>query len=624
MCGIAGYLNFDGEPAVRGVVERMTESLAHRGPDGEGVWTEGPVAIGHRRLAIIDLSPAAAQPMVSADGNMILTYNGEIYNYRELRAELEACGHRFRSSSDTEVLLSAFAEWGADALPRLNGMFALAIWDRRSQRLLLARDRYGIKPLYYLNTPDTLMFASESKAILEHGHYSAALDHEALLEYMTFQNLFTDRTLFKDVRTLPAGTSMEVDARSGKCLFSRYWDFDFTETGEAMTREEAIEEVDRLFRQAVSRQLVSDVPVASYLSGGIDSGSITAVAARQLPDMRSFTIGFDVRSASGLELQFDEREAAEHMSYIFGTEHYEMVLKAGDIVRCLPRMCWHIEEPRVGQSYPNFYASKLVSRFDKVVLAGIGGDELFGGYPWRYYRADASSDFEHYIDAYYNYWHRLVPNEAIRRVFAPIWQDVNHIRTRDIFKGVFASRNQKPTSPADYINNSLYFEAKTFMHGLLTIEDKLSMAHGLETRVPFLDNDLVDFAMKIPVHMKLGDLHHVETFDENDAGPKSERYFARTRDGKLILRDVLGRYVPKEISSRTKQGFSGPDASWFRGESIDYVRRILYEGKPRIYDVFNRDAVIDLLEDHLQGRHNRRLFIWSLLSVEHCLRAFFN
>jgi len=624
MCGIVGYLNFNSAPAEAPVAQRMARTVAHRGPDGEGVWAEGPVAFGHRRLAIIDLSEAAAQPMFSADGNLVLIFNGEIYNYRELRRDLEARGRCFRTSSDTEVLLAACAEWGTAALDRLNGMFAFALWNRRERRLLLARDRYGIKPLYYVRTNRAIVFASEAKAILAHGDVRPQLDREALLEYMTFQNFFTDRTIFNNIKTLPAGTCIEVNRDGGDFRFSRYWDFNFSEAESALSREECTEELDRLFRQAVSRQLVSDVPVATYLSGGIDSGSITAVAAKQVPDMHSFTVGFDVRSASGLELQFDEREAAEHMSYICGTEHYEMVLKAGDMVRCLPHMCWHIEEPRVGQSYPNYYASKLVSRFNKVVLAGVGGDELFAGYPWRYYRSDESSDFDHYVDSYYGYWHRLLSNNDLRRVFAPIWKDVSHVWTRDIFRGVFADHNQKPSTPADYINNSLYFEAKTFMHGLLLVEDKLSMSHGLETRIPFLDNDLVDFAMKVPVRLKLGDLHHVQPFDENDPGPKADRYFARTKDGKLILRDVLSRYVPREISTRTKQGFSAPDASWFRGESIDYVRSTLCEGKPRIYDVFDRDAVIGLIDDHLQGRHNRRLLIWSLLSMEHCMRAFFN
>jgi asparagine synthase (glutamine-hydrolysing) len=623
MCGIAGYLNLDGAPASSKIARRMADAVAHRGPDGEGYWAEGNAAFGHRRLAIIDLTPAAAQPMVSADGNFVLIYNGEIYNFRQIRAELETLGVRFQSSSDTEVVLEAFAQWGTAALERFNGMFALAIWNRRERRLLLARDRYGVKPLYYGWFGQTLAFGSEVKALLAHPGAASKLDLESLLEYMTFQNFLSDRTLFKGIRVLPAGSWMIVDCNARSHNIERYWDFDFVEPDGGISDNDYVEELQRLFEQAVSRQLVSDVPVATYLSGGIDSGSITALAARQVPHLRSFTVGFDIRSASGLELQFDERESAEYMSYLFGTEHYEMVLKAGDMVRCLPDMCRHIEEPRVGQSYPNYYAAKLVSRFDKVVLTGVGGDELFAGYPWRYYRSNERSDFDHYIDAYYEHWHRLVPNKSIREVFAPVWKDVSHVWTRDIFRDVFADRNHDLLRPVDYINHSLYFEAKTFMHGLLMVEDKLSMAHGLESRVPFLDNDLVDFATKLPMRLKIGQLGPIDPVNENEIGPKSERYFARTGDGKLILRNVLSRYVPPEITSRKKQGFSAPDASWFRGESIDYVRRTLYEGNPRIYEVFDRKAIQALLDEHLQGRQNRRLLIWSLLSLEHSFRTFF-
>lgn len=621
MCGVTGFLNFDGAPASEDIVRAMMESIRHRGPDGEGVYVDGPVALGHRRLAIIDLTDAAKQPMVSGDGRLVISYNGEIYNFRELRVELERLGHVFRSRSDTEVLLGAWREWGPASLERLNGMFAFALWDSEQRRLHLCRDRYGIKPLYYSDAAHTLLFGSEVKALLAHGSLQAKLDLPALLEYMTFQNLFTDRTLFTGVRLLPAGCRLEIEPGGQKRMF-RYWDYDFREPERPHTRAEYVEELDRLFRQAVKRQLVSDVSIATYLSGGIDSGSITAITAKEVPHLRTFTIGFDMSSASGLELQMDERRAAEHMSYIFGTEHYQMVLKAGDMVRCLPRMAHHIEEPRVGQSYPNFYASQLVSRFDRVVLAGTGGDELFGGYPWRYYRANENSDFEHYIDSYYEQWHRIIPNKDIKRVFAPVWNEVSHVWTRDIFRDVFGRRSEELSSPEDYINHSLYFEAKTFMHGLLTVEDKLSMAHSLETRVPFLDNDLVDFAMRVPVRHKLGNLGQTERLNENDIGPKQERYFQRTRDGKLVLREVLSRYVPDEITGREKQGFSAPDASWFRGESMEYVRRKLYDENALIYQVFDKPAIESLVNEHLEGRTNRRLLIWSLLSVEHWMQSF--
>ena len=622
MCGIAGYLGLNGAPASAVVLRRMAEAVAHRGPDGEGFLVDGALGLAHKRLAIIDLSSAGHQPMASADGRYLLVYNGEIYNFQELRVELEALGYRFRSRTDSEVLLHALSEWGKGALNRLNGMFAFALWDRRERRLLLARDRYGIKPLYYAEVAGIFLFGSEVKALLAHGALRVRLDPAALLEYMSFQNFFTDRTLFSDVRLLPAGSWLELSAETCRSVTQRYWDFKFSEPDKAASAEAYAEELDRLFRQAVSRQLVSDVDVGGYLSGGIDSGAIAAVASPQIENFKSFTIGFDLRSASGLELGYDERAKAEYMSYLFKTEHYEMVLKAGDMERAMPAVVRHLEEPRVGQSYPNYYASKLSSRFVKVALAGTGGDELFGGYPWRYYRAVVNDDFEHYIDKYYAFWQRLVPAGEIDKVLAPVWADVKHIDTRDIFRDVFKSHDQALDRPEDYVNNSLYFEAKTFLHGLLVVEDKLSMAHGLETRVPFLDNDLADFAMRLPVRHKLGNLGDVVRLNENEPGPKTQRYFQDTRDGKLLLRKVLGRFVGNDVAEGAKQGFSAPDASWFRGESIEYVRRTLLNPRAAIWDVMDRKAVTAMIEEHLEGRRNNRLLIWSLLCLEAWLCEF--
>jgi asparagine synthase (glutamine-hydrolysing) len=598
----------------------MSRALAHRGPDGDGHWIDGPIGFGHRRLAIIDLSAAAAQPMLSADGRFTIIYNGETYNFRELRHELVSRGRHFRTTSDTEVVIEAVAEWGTAVIERFNGMFALAIWDRLERRLLLARDRYGVKPLYYAKVGNTLLFASEIKGMLAHGALTAALDLEGLGEYLTFQNFFTDRTLFKQVRSLPAGTMMEIDA-GGAMRPRRFWDFHFADAEDAPA-ENLIEALDHAFVTAVQRQLVSDVPIGSYLSGGMDTGAITAIAARHVPNMCSFTIGFDLTSASGLELAYDERLAAERMSYLFGTEHYEMVLKAGDMERAMADIVWHVEEPRVGQSYPNFYAAKLASRFGKVVLSGMGGDELFAGYPWRYWRSPAGGDFEHYVDDYYRFWQRLLPDDKYERVLAPVWGDVKSMDRRSVFRSVFKNTPQRLKRPEDYVNHSLYFEAKTFMQGVLTIEDKLSMSHSLETRVPFLDNDLVDLACRIPVRHKLGGLDQVVRIDENDPGPKQARYYAKTRDGKLIMRTLMKRYVPDDIANGAKQGFSGPDASWFRGESIDYVRRLLFSPHARIYDYLDRGAVQLMLTEHLEGRANRRLLIWSLLYLEEFIACF--
>lgn len=617
MCGIAGIFNLNGEPVSPVILRKMTDAIAHRGPDGEGFYSDGFMGLGHRRLAIIDLSPAGHQPMISRDQQVVLSYNGEIYNFQELRAELEALGHQFRSKTDSEVLLNAWVEWGADCVTRFNGMFAFAIWDKRQQSLFLVRDRYGIKPLYYACWGQTFLFGSEQKAILAHPATRRELDKKALLEYFTFQNIFTDRTLLEGVKLLPPASVARIPLGSnGTPQVTRYWDYRFREPDHPVDPREYREELDRLMRQAVSRQLVADVELGAYLSGGMDSGTLTALAARELPYIKTFTCGFDLSSASGIEMGFDERVKAEAMSARFKTEHYEMVLKAGDMERCLSKLAWHIEEPRVGQSYPNYYAAQMASKFVKVVLSGAGGDELFGGYPWRYYRATVCNDFEHYIDQYYLYWQRLVDNRDIKRLFAPIWSDVKDVWTRNIFRDVFLIHDNELDRPEDYINHSLYFEAKTFLHGLFVIEDKLSMAHGLETRVPFMDNDLVDFAMRCPVNLKLNNLAEVVRINENEPGNKQTQFFQKTRDGKQILRDVMRRYIPDDIANAEKQGFSAPDASWFKGESIDFVKQKLINSDARIYDWLDRGAVHGLVGEHLSGEKNRRLLVWSLLSVE--------
>jgi asparagine synthase (glutamine-hydrolysing) len=625
MCGIAGIINSDGRPVDKDLLRRMTDAIAHRGPDGEGFHTSGCIGLGHRRLAVIDLSESASQPMLTHDERYVLSYNGEIFNFRELRTELETLHHRFRTSSDSEVVLHAYAEWGGACVERFNGMFAFAIWDRDGQELFLARDRYGIKPLYYTIVGKSLLFGSEQKALLAHPDFLREIDLEGLVEYFTFQNIFTHKTLLKNVFLFPAGSRTIIKAGEAiqTLTIDCYWDYNFHEPENPAREGDYIEELDRLFSQAVSRQLVGDVELGVYLSGGMDSGSITAVAAAAKPYIKSFTCGFDLHSASGLELGFDERDHAELMSYLFKTEHYEMVLKAGDMERVMSKIATHLEEPRVGQSYPNYYAAQLASKFVKVVLSGTGGDELFGGYPWRYYRAVVNDSFEHYVDKYYQFWQRLIPNDEVDKVFAPIWNDVRHVSTRDIFRDVFQQHAQTLTSPQDYVNHSLYFEAKTFLHGLLIVEDKLSMAHGLECRVPFMDNDLVDFAMRVPASMKLRNLDTVVKLNENEPGPKTLRFFQKNHDGKLLLRSAMARRLPAVIVNGVKKGFSAPDASWFKGESIEYVRRVLFDTNARIYQYLDRKAVLALVQEHLDGKQNRRLFIWSLLNVECWLKETF-
>lgn len=623
MCGIVAILERDGAPVSEQVLRAMTAAIAHRGPDGEGVYVDGAAGLGNRRLAVIDPSPSGAQPMATPDGRYVITYNGEVYNFRELRAELERAGRRFRSGTDTEVLLEAYAEWGAECVERFNGMFALAIWDTRERQLFVARDRYGIKPLYVARLGEAVLFASEVKSFLRHPAFRVEVSLPHLLEYFTFQNVFSDGTLFRGVTMLPAGHRWLLSQRGPSTEPERYWDFEFSDGG-GDDDGSYLEELDRLFRQAVERQLVGDVPLGAYLSGGMDSGSITAIAARTLPYLATFTMGFDLSNASGLELGYDERSKAEALSYLFRTEHYEGVLKSGDMERCLPQLVWHLEDLRVGQSYPNWYTAKLARGFVTVVLSGAGGDEIFAGYPWRYYRAVVNDDFDHYVEKYYGFWHRLLPNRVMPTLFQPaVWSEIQAVRTIDVFRDVLAQHGRSaPATPEEYVNESLYLEAKTFLHGLLVVEDKLSMAHSLETRVPFLDNDLVDFAQSIPVRLKLRDLGEIVKLNENEPGPKTEKYFAATRDGKLVVRELMERYLPAEVTAQTKQGFSGPDASWFRGESIEYVRRLLLDRDAAIYSFLRPDTVRGLVEEHLAGRENRRLLLWSLLSFEHWCRIF--
>ena len=620
MCGIAGVVRYDDRPVAPETVAAMNRSIAHRGPDDEGSWIDGPVGLGNRRLAIIDLSPAGHQPMTNEDGSVVITYTGELYNFRDLRSRLEAGGHCFRSQSDTEVVVHAYEEYGPDCLDHFNGHFAFAIWDGKRRRLLLARDRFGTHPLYYRTDDHRLIFGSEIKAILASGGWSTEVDLRALDEYFTFQNVLTDLTLFEGVRLLPPGSFLTLDLATAEIIERRYWDFHFPDRPLVVTKEEAAEELYRLVEQAVTRQLMSDVPIGSYLSGGMDSGSITAIARRNLGRLMTFTGGFDLSSASGLELGFDERPEAEQMASVLKTEHYEMVMHAGDMEHVMPELIWHLEDLRVGQSYPNYYIARLAGKFVKVVLSGAGGDELFAGYPWRYYRGVRGNGQDGFYHGYYEFWQRLIPDEEKRLIFTPsVYSQLDGHSTFDVFRGVLEPAGLPLDTPSNRVNASLYFELKTFLHGLLVVEDKLGFAHGLETRTPFLDNDLVDFALSLPADMKLRDLEHSDRVDEDDVN----RYELRpTSEGKQILRTAMTKAVPSQITARRKQGFSAPDASWFRGESIDYINRLLRDRNARVYEFLQPSYVTRCLDEHTSGRVNHRLLIWSLLSFEWWLRTF--
>lgn len=620
MCGIAGYLNLDGAAADGRIVAAMRDALAHRGPDGAGLHLDGALAFGHRRLSIIDLREVASQPMHSPDGRWTIIYNGELYNFRELRTELEREGWPFRTRSDTEVLLAGVAIWGVRRLAaRMDGMVAFALWDAAEKRLHLVRDRFGVKPLYLWRTPGRLAFASEIKAFLPHPDFQVRVNEAALREYFTFQNLFRPHTLFAGIEHLPPATILTID-RDGERR-ETYWDYDFSRP-QPMDEDEAVEMLERLMAEAVERQLVADVPVGAYLSGGMDSGTVVALASSHVPRMQTFTAGFEMRKVGGLEADFDERHAAELMAYTYKTEHYEQVINAGDIRWSLPRVIWQLEDLRLGMSYPNYYIARLASKFVKVCLSGAGGDELFGGYPWRYYRVFRSLDRDHYLENYYGFWQRLTTAEERRNLFGAGADD--EAEMFDVFSSVYAgAKGLSFETPEDHISAALYFECRTFLSGLLLVGDKLSMASGLEERFPFLDNALVDFAMRLPARHKLSDLEHMLTVDEDAVRKKllAQDSFA---GGKSCLRQAMAHLLPSEIMERRKQGFSSPEASWYRGENADYVREMLFDGELASSAYLDGDFVRAKVAEHMSGARNNRLLIWSLLSFEQWCRIFLN
>jgi asparagine synthase (glutamine-hydrolysing) len=625
MCGLSGIFNLSGEPVAHQEITAMNSRLIHRGPDGEGYFVDGPIALGHRRLAILDTSARANQPMSSADGCWTVIFNGCIYNYLELKLELKTLGHQFVTTTDTEVISEGLARWGPDVVKRFNGMFAIAAWHKPTQSLYLFRDRFGIKPLYYWMNNKTLLFASEIKAFLGHPSFSVKLNEGALNEYFTFQNLFTYRTLFNGVTMLPPANTVCINANSAFVKHQSWWDYNFCEPDESMTFDDAVRETERLFKQAVVRQMVADVPVGSYLSGGMDSGSITAVASRHVPRLTTFTCGFDMSEITGVEVNYDERRDAELMANHFKTEHYEQIINAGDLSWSLPRVVWHLEDLRVGMSYPNYYISRLASKFVKVCLQGTGGDELFGGYPWRYYRVFRSLDKQDFFDQYYGFWQRLVPDSDRRLLFTPAVQaGIDIAEPRKIFERVFEfNTHLSYSSPEAHIQNSLYFEIKTFLAGLLLVGDKLSMANGLEERFPFLDNDLVDFAQRVPVRHKLGQLENLKRMDENEER-KKRRAYADYDDGKNVLRKAMKGFIPDAIVNRKKQGFSAPDESWYRGENARYVKELLLNKKTVSSEFINPRYVEKIVREHIDQHINHRLLIWSFMNFEWWCRIFLN
>ena len=560
----------------------MLASIAHRGPDASGTTVNGTIAMGARRLAIIDLS-GGDQPIYNEDATVSLVYNGEIYNSPALSAELEREGHQFRTRTDSETIVHLYEDYGDGVVDKLNGMFAFALWDDRRRRLLIARDRLGVKPVYYVWDGTTLAFASEVRALIAGGFVRPQLDPDAFVELLTFQNIISFRSLFRGVEILPPATRMMLD-REG-LRFERYWSPE-PQLEDGLDVDDLSERVRVTFDAAVERHLLSDVELASYLSSGLDSSSVTAVAARSLSRLTTFTTGFDVSGAVDFEAGFDEREEAAEFAATLGTHHHDLVLDSHDLEMVLPRVVLHLEEPRMNFSYPNYLTAGFASQWVKVVLSSVGGDELFAGYPWRYELAE-ERDF---VERYYAAWSRLLTRDELAAGLAENGVDLE--RPRRLYDEALAVTEGLPP-----LERMLNYELTTYLHGLLLVEDKLSMAHSLESRVPFLDNDLVDLALTIPAATKLH-------------GGVSKGLFRHA------MRDRL----PEAILTRGKTGFVPPQGTWFQQEG--YLDAVLLSDRARSRGLYRPGFIEGLIHEHRSGIRNRRLVLWTLLCLEWWHRIF--
>lgn len=653
MCGIAGMFRRAGPPLEPMALKRMCDIQRHRGPDDVGYlfvnsnevlalterryayltphlpnW-EGDelddwqkqgliqVALGHRRLSILDLSGAGHQPMGTPDGRYWIVYNGELYNSPELREDLQKRGVNFKSRSDTEVLLHAWAQYGAEILPRLDGMFGFAILDRHTSTLTLARDRFGVKPLYYAITAHALVFASEIKALFASGAVTPSLHMPSMAEYLTFQNLLGSQTIYQGVELLPPGSFLQISQGTGVSPVQTYFrGYSKSPSDDPEEHFESCCDVTReRFVAAVKRQMLSDVPVGSYLSGGMDSGAIVSVGARHGERLRTFTLGMCLQGVQGVESLFDERAQAEVLSNQFQTEHYTGILRPIDLPTLIPSVTWHLDDPRVGMCYQNFHVARLAGRMVKVCLSGTGGDELFGGYPWRYAQGVNCADVDAFDNAYFRYWHRLVPPGEHDRFFEPeIRREMPGVRAR--FQEVMQKSSAFTAGLSlreNLLQRALAFEFHTFLQGLFVVEDRVSMAHSLEVRVPFLDNVLADHAFTMRPGWKVqmtGGQFHANTSPQTS--------------GKWVLRRAMESLLPPSFIQQPKQGFSTPEGNWYRGPLLIYLREVLLDPSAQERPYLKRGTLTRILDEHESGACNHRLLLWSLLSLEWLQRHYFD
>lgn len=629
MCGICGVVGKADEHLIKSMLGR----IAHRGPDDEGIYVSetsaGSVGLGHLRLSIIDLSAAGHEPMTDGAGELWLTFNGEIYNFKEVRRDLERLGYGFRSDTDAEVIIHAYREWGRDCLERFNGMFAFGLWDSRDETLLLARDRLGIKPLYYAETPAGFAFASEIKALLEIPGLERAVDLPALDQFMTFLWTPDPKTIFKGVFKLPPGHALEY--RRGRAEVFQYWDLKFEED-EQLSEADWVERVREQVARSARAQMVSDVPLGAFLSGGLDSSALVALMSEGgKRKLTTYTFGFrsdDLR----YDILEDDVKYARRVGARFKTDYQEAMLEPG-VMELLPKLVYHMDEPVAD---PAIITSYLICRAARerltVLISGMGGDEVFAGYPRHL--AVKLAEVYNLVPAFVS--RPLVaalPGSRPGR-FTALFRNTKKLArsaalplrerylgfgtyfTTDDKRGLYAGELAREASnfdpygehhnyfdrvaDQDFINQMLYVDLKTFLPCLnLTYTDKTSMAASMEVRVPFLDHELVEMAARIPARLKLKGL---------------------TR--KYILKRAAESWLPGEIIHRKKAGFSAPLRAWLVRDLRDMVEDLLSESNVRGRGMFNYAAVRNLIDDNLSGREDNSLKIFQLLTLELWHREF--
>jgi asparagine synthase (glutamine-hydrolysing) len=638
MCGVAGIWDRrhqSAPEAVTAVAEAMTEALRHRGPDDGAVFADpgAGLALGHRRLSIVELSPAGAQPMISSCGRFVISYNGEVYNTAELRLELEAVGRRFRGHCDTEVIVEGTAVWGVEAtIRRLIGMFAIALWDRRERTLYLIRDRLGIKPLYWANFDDRVVFGSELKALCADTGWTPSLDRDSLAAYLRFAYVPAPHTIYRGVRKLPPGTILSVRERGAPQIAS-FWSLaDVARVGQAarleLSEEEAATRLDALLRDAIGRRMVADVPLGVFLSGGIDSSTVVALMqAQSSRPVRSFSIGFR-------EPGFDEAPHAAAVASHLGTDHTELYISPEHALSVIPHLATIYDEPFADSSQiPTFLVSEMTRRHVTVALSGDGGDELFGGYT-RYFQGRTL-------------WHLIkgLPNPArnlaaagIRAVSPSAWSALGAAIPEAIRPAHFGAKLRKlagvlagePEAGAiyrhivsqwadpenlviggteqegplddlrikelvpDFIERMQYLDTVIYLpDDILTKVDRASMAVSLEARVPLLDHRVVAFSWMLPSAMKAAD-----------------------GVGKRMLRRVLHRYVPRDIVERPKMGFAVPINDWLRGPLRPWADSLLEERRLVAEGIFHPEPIVKRWREHLEGAHDWQDSLWTVLMFQ--------